>query len=950
MLFTINSLHVTDTQDEQLQAVIAEGDLAKQKVVEYVDWLVTTINEAMPQEHWQLPTPHPCTQQLTAVAEQHLDSDYHDLVNAVERHTRCSAAYCLRKKHGQQEATCRFNYPRPEQQSTDIEFEQLPDGTVRATVITKRNDLRVNSHNRVMLQNWRANIDIQVIVNVEACARYMAKYAAKGEPRSKAATAIFKTSVDKLTSESDATTALRTSMLRCIGERDFSAQETAHQLLSEPLYSCTYTFVCVSLDGSRQVCDQSGDQSDTTLVTNPSTLQLYANRLQYERQFPGITSLNLFEFVKLYCVIYHEIRKRSQEVIVRTFPKYSPNPQGQWYGRYCKYQLIQHKPWSAFPENAWDGEQDEEADDQVYTDAYRHFLHSDIAQRCLPQFAEELNRAEEHLSHEDNSDEEDSHQEQQQNQDEWMLLCRLNQRFDNVQQQGDSSYDWTAAAHSYTADILGDCPTWIKTRRQEARESINSCQQRHMQPVELHLLNREQQTAYDTVSCHYHAHMNGEAPQPLRMIICGTAGTGKSFLITAIAQTLGSTCLLTGTTGLAGFNICGTTLHSTLQLPIQSHNKQDLQGPSLARLQQRVTGKHYLIVDEMSMLGQRMMSWVDKRLRQATGHLEQPLGGFSLILIGDFGQLPPVGDTPLFAPPPAHPLAQHGHIIYKLFNTVVVLNQIQRQNGPSPAVVAFRELLMRLRDGKTTEDDWKQLLQRSPHTCSTSFTDAVHLFYDKNSVAQYNMDKLQSLHKPIARINAIHSHTAAASAKSDEAGGLEPVVFLAEGAKVMLTCNLWQEVGLCNGSPGTVISLLFQDEQGPPSLPIAVLVHFRDYTGPVFNSTPGCIPVPPVTFEWNSGSRHHSRQQLPLRLRYALTIHKSQGQTLPKAVIDIGASERVAGCTFVALSRLRCLEDSIIQPMTLDRLLSINHGRRLQERLQEEERLKELAHRSQASL
>lgn len=180
-----------------------------------------------------------------------------------------------------------------------------------------------------MLQNWRANVDLQVIINVEACARYMAKYAAKGEPRSKAAAVIFKSCVDRLTVESDATTALRTSMLRAVGERDFSAQETAHLLLSEPLYSSTYTFVCVFLDGSREICDQSADHTSTTPVTNPSTLQVYANRSHYAAQFPGIAQLNLFDFIKLYSIVHQDIRKRSEEVIVRTFPKYSPNPRGQ---------------------------------------------------------------------------------------------------------------------------------------------------------------------------------------------------------------------------------------------------------------------------------------------------------------------------------------------------------------------------------------------------------------------------------------------------------------------------------------------------------------------------------------------------------------------------------------------------------------------------------------------
>ena len=65
-------------------------------------------------------------------------------------------------------------------------------------LVTQRNDPRVNSHNRLLLQNWRANVDIQIIVDVDACARYMAKYVAKGEPRSQSASEIFKSSVSRL--------------------------------------------------------------------------------------------------------------------------------------------------------------------------------------------------------------------------------------------------------------------------------------------------------------------------------------------------------------------------------------------------------------------------------------------------------------------------------------------------------------------------------------------------------------------------------------------------------------------------------------------------------------------------------------------------------------------------------------------------------------------------------
>lgn len=71
------------------------------------------------------------------------------------------------------------------------------------------------------------------------------------------------------------------------------------------------------------------------------------------------------------------------------------------------------------------------------------------------------------------------------------------------------------------------------------------------------------------------------------------------------------------------------------------------------------------------MLGQCMFTWVDKCLRQATGQLDKPFGNLSVILIGDFAQLPPVGDMPLYSPTPLSDLGTHGYAMYKLFTTVV---------------------------------------------------------------------------------------------------------------------------------------------------------------------------------------------------------------------------------------------------------------------------------------
>ena len=347
-----------DVQDQAYLNLKEEGRIAKAKVLAYADWLVTTINDALPTDAWQLPQPHPCACQLPNVNR---DEDYCDLVNSVQRHTRCSAAYCLRRKPGQQEPTCRFKFPREMQDHTEIAFEELPNGKVRATLNTKRNDPRVNPHQRIMLQNWRANVDLQIVIDVEACARYIAKYAAKGEPTSMSAAAIFGSCVAKLSDTANPLTALRSSMLRFVGERDFSAQETAHLLLSLPLYSCTYSFVCVSLDGSSAIQTQTntnGAQSAQQSATETSLLERYANRSEVESTFQGITTLNLCTFVATYTVYHGELRRRSYEVIVRTFPSYSPNPTSSTYGRYCKYQLIKYKPWATDVSNLWGSGED----------------------------------------------------------------------------------------------------------------------------------------------------------------------------------------------------------------------------------------------------------------------------------------------------------------------------------------------------------------------------------------------------------------------------------------------------------------------------------------------------------------------------------------------------------------------------------------------------------------
>lgn len=115
-----------------------------------------------------------------------------------------------------------------------------------------------------------------------------------------------------------------------------------------------------------------------------------------------------------------------------------------------------------------------------------------------------------------------------------------------------------------------------------------------------------------------------------------------------------------------------------------------------------------------------MLGWIDKRCRQATGHHDKVFGNKSIILAGNPAQLLPVADKPLYHAKPTGIIAEQGHLVaYLMFNKVVKLCVNQRVLGSNNAQVLFKNLLMRLRTGETSEEDWKHLLSRTPSAVSS---------------------------------------------------------------------------------------------------------------------------------------------------------------------------------------------------------------------------------------
>ena len=421
-----------------------------------------------------------------------------------------------------------------------------------------------------------------------------------------------------------------------------------------------------------------------------------------------------------------------------------------------------------------------------------------------------------------------------------MVISDRHTPFDNsLGQTPETMQNWHLDSVNYSEQQIQEMPTWIKKNKEEY--TIDE----QYEVVDINSFSEIQKFAYDIVNSHFDD--TSSERESLCLIMNGVAGTGKSYLINAICNLLQSRCAVT--IGKAAYNTRGVTIHSLLKLLIGSRGNKDLTGQSLCRLQESLNNINCIIIDEYSMLGQVTFGWMDKRCKQATGYNDKVFGGISLILTGDLGQLPPVADKPLYHSKPSNAVGEQGFQAYHMFDKVVTLTVNQCVQGMTPEQVQFRDLLLRHCKGESTVEDWESLLthQASNVTNLYEFEDSTRLFYSNEQVGNYNHEQLTKLVLPIAHRHARHSSAVAKKISSDGMSGLEPVVFLAKGARVMLTMNLWSCVGLCNGATGTVVDTIYQNNYQPPDLPIAVMVEFENYRDPVFiESKPLCIPICPI--------------------------------------------------------------------------------------------------------
>lgn len=393
------------------------------------------------------------------------------------------------------------------------------------------------------------------------------------------------------------------------------------------------------------------------------------------------------------------------------------------------------------------------------------------------------------------------------------------------------------------------------------------------------------------------------------IFLTGRAGTGKTTFLQHIRVNLAKEMVVVAPTAVAAINAGGVTIHSFFQVPL---------GPLMPGIRGRTAPQpairsvnpekekilrrmQLLIIDEISMVRADTLDYLDALLRVVRASA-RPFGGVQLLMIGDPYQLPPVAnnDWEMLSSFYRSPYFFDSLVWSRSGFLTFELSRVYRQNDP-----VFIDILNAVRDGKVTENTLSALNGRYIPQPDFELSDYVTLSTHNNKVKEINQQRLDALQAP----EHVFSATISADFPS-EAYPAEKELILKEGAYVMFIKNDSSgKKQYYNGRAARVthigngrVHVTFFDDGSDfvvvPEIWQNVKYALSETEGKISESTAG-------TFT-----------QLPLRLSWAVTIHKSQGLTFDKLVVDVRTAF-APGQVYVALSRCRSLEGLVLlQPVS----------------------------------
>ncbi|KAK3926567.1 ATP-dependent DNA helicase [Frankliniella fusca] len=895
------------------------------KVVQYFDKLISTIHPNINEA--PVPT-HPCRKKLSEVVN--FEEDLAQLLNRVQRHTVCTPGYCLKKENP---PTCRFNFPAPMQESSDLDLTDKNN----IKLVTARNDSRLNKYNAYMITTWRGNLDVSPVLSMKALINYLAKYVSKSETRSQKLINLMKAIISDSDQNKPARHAIQRMFIRTCSERDYSAQETCHILMGLKLYSRgDRKLLSINFNEGVQSQQIKKDGTPKTL----SLLDQYKQRKGKDKEM-----LCLWNMVK-----FHKVTNPDKFNIIMVYPSVKLKTSKQDNEAFYKQQYLLFVPWRN--EETLQGDKSWE---EVYNNNLPLIKHSQDNIMCMSGEPDEDN-------------EYDDYEQEVLAREQWMAVSNMrpNQETQEVLlgfRQIDLDKDWHSATAKYE-DLGGipylqrflnnakqDSPKNTKTN-QQCQFALTTEQLKIVELAQLQLLNLKSQNKLPVPS------KNLKIPK--KVIVQGKAGTGKSVIVSEIVRLVEAelgqgSIVVMGPTGVSAVNVSGCTIQSKLK--INSRDKKNetdelipLKGQAAHEFTQAFENVKFVICDEFSIIGCSLLSKVDKRLRQAAGNFDEDFGGMNIYFFGDIKQLSPVADCASYSTNRQSVQTIRGKQMYDDMDATFILTKIHRQNDAK-----FLQALNNISEGKVTIEDYNLLSTRFTYVLSShereQFRNALHLYPILHQVHRYNKDCLETLQNmetkepvPVACVTAKHSNTAASKGTISNAGGLEPVLHLAEGAKIMLRINLWTEKGLVNGAMGEIEEIIYNENaHSSHDPPLVLICKFPSYKGPYLDPIKKTVPIIPLTRSWmDANGVTCSREQFPITLASSTTIHKSQGLTLTNAFVDIGEKEMSPGLTYVAFSRVKSLSGLNLAPFNYKRFKSLSKSLAIHRRLAWEQHLQNI--------
>lgn len=361
----------------------------------------------------------------------------------------------------------------------------------------------------------------------------------------------------------------------------------------------------------------------------------------------------------------------------------------------------------------------------------------------------------------------------------------------------------------------------------------------------------------------------------------GSAGTGKTYTIICLKEWAKRRYIrvgITAMTGCAALLINGSTLHSFLGIGLASKTAEELAQNTLGRrafFVKKLKAVKMLVIDEVSMLDKTLFEKISKYL-QIIRKLEAPFGGIQVVLCGDFCQLPPVKGEYCFKSDLWNELNLKECYLTKSF----------RQANDS----TFQNLLESIREGKLSNENCDLLykLQQTEFKYGIEPTKLYPLCANIDQINENNFNKLIKMGNKEMTYKTSISELAKKDPIWVEQQKIPEKIHLCVGCQVFVTHNISVDTGLVNGTRGVIKELT--------------------ESSVIICKTNGVDQVVPFHSVCHEDDKENIWIEfMPLRLAFALTIHKSQGMTLDAIEIDLGKNIFEYGQAYTAISRAKNL-------------------------------------------